>query len=327
MPFFGSASASSYVPPIRIIRFYFIIISLLAWLVSGIARRKREIPPSGSAQGLRLIRRKLVGSSTRPWDKNIGSVCITPRPPQTALIVSCNDLLQILYATDPLHGISVHYSTLLEKRQERMKGCFLRVPCCGTILSFVFLACSVVTTAFVCSGVPLKPYTLSHAAPFLVAPNKKPPPNHPLYYASSEDANYSDTECQEMRNLILSLSLEPTDHDRRKRVKKVFHEALARPNGMPKRFTDLFDKILIEVGDEVQNEAKKKFFEDQATAAPAVEATADNNDQPEDEDMGPPRREKTPTEMQLWALVDMMVQTKTIVKRENGELGNKGTFQ
>ena len=38
-------------------------------------------------------------------------------------------------------------------------------------------------------------------------------------------------------------------------------------------------------------------------------------------------RMKSPDELQLWALVDMMVQSKTIVKRRNGELGSKGTFQ
>ncbi len=128
-----------------------------------------------------------------------------------------------------------------------------------------------------------------------------------------------------MRDLILALSLEPTDHDRRTRVRDVFHEALARPNGMPKRFTDLFDKILIEVGDEVQSEAKKKFFEEQAAVGidePETVIPAE-----EENDSVPPMRTKTPEEMQLWALVDMMVQTKTIVKKVNGELGSQGTFQ
>ena len=136
-------------------------------------------------------------------------------------------------------------------------------------------------------------------------------------------------ETQEMRDLILSLSLEPTDHDRRSRVRDVFHEALARPNGMPKRFTDLFDKVLIEVGDQVQNEAKKKFFQDEAAAA--AQRNEPQNTHPDNEaeadSVLPPPRSKTPEELQLWALVDMMVQTKTIVKKVNGELGSQGTFQ
>lgn len=160
-----------------------------------------------------------------------------------------------------------------------------------------------------------------------------------LYYttANSNDDKYSQTECQEMRDLILSLSLEPTDHDRRTRVRDVFHEALAGPNGMPKRFTDLFNKILIEVGDEVQNEVKKKFSQDQL-----LEALVEDNDdgeasiiedpatagvEEEGEVVPPPKRKKSPEELQLWATVDMMIQTKTIVKKENGELGNEGTFQ
>lgn len=143
---------------------------------------------------------------------------------------------------------------------------------------------------------------------------------------SLKNDDYSETETQEMRDLVLSLSLEATDHDRRTRVRDVFHEALARPNGMPQRFTDLFDKILIEVGDKVQNEAKKKFFEAQAASTPMedVESSTPTEDE---QDLGSTTRSKTPEELQLWALVDMMVQTKTIVKKVNGELGSKGTFQ
>ena len=139
-----------------------------------------------------------------------------------------------------------------------------------------------------------------------------------------------------MRDLILSLSLEKTDHDRRTRVKEVFVEALAKPNGMPDRFSALFDKVLTQVGDEIQMEAKKKFFEQQqaeqekedgddmegdSTAATAAAETSDDVTEDQEE------RVKSPEELQLWALVDMMVQSKTIVKKRNGMLGSKGTFQ
>ena len=157
--------------------------------------------------------------------------------------------------------------------------------------------------------------------------------------SSFEDQNdYSEAERLDMTELIRSLSLEPTDHDRRTRVKDIFQEALGRPNGSPKRFTDLFDKTLIQFGEKVQNEAKKKYFEDQEKAAIAggvaeqetvlgdgvSESTkaATTDDSPT-----PVIREKTPEELQLWALVDMMVQSKTIVKKSSGELGSKGTFQ
>ena len=36
---------------------------------------------------------------------------------------------------------------------------------------------------------------------------------------------------------------------------------------------------------------------------------------------------RSPDERQLWALVDMMVQSKTLSKKAFGQLGNKGTLQ
>eukprot|EP00980_Cylindrotheca_fusiformis_P001677 scaffold381_cov138-Cylindrotheca_fusiformis.AAC.13 len=138
---------------------------------------------------------------------------------------------------------------------------------------------------------------------------------------SAGQSNHSSENLEEMKDLILSLSQEPTDHDRRTRLEGVFQEALARPNGGPKQFSDLFDAVLTKVGEEVQTEAKKKFLSqleevcDEATDATAAEETRDGE------------REKTPEELQLWALVDMMVQSKTIVKKANGELGSKGKFQ
>jgi hypothetical protein len=143
--------------------------------------------------------------------------------------------------------------------------------------------------------------------------------------------DYSDEEQQEMRDLVLSLSLEPTDEDRRTKVKDIFHEVLARPNGAPKRFSDLFDTLLAKIGAEVQDEAKKRFFEAQAAkkqeqAENVTEVLSDNAvDDDNEEEAG--EKVKSPDELQLWALVDMMVQSKTIVKRENGDLGSKGTFQ
>jgi len=143
-------------------------------------------------------------------------------------------------------------------------------------------------------------------------------------------ASYSDKEVEEMRDLIVSLSLESNDHERRTRVRDVFHEALARPNGMPKRFSDLFDTVLTQVGDQVQMEAKKKFFEDSAAAETPSEDEVEVEEEPvlssEGEQEGELRL-KSPEELQLWALVDMMVQSKTIVKKQNGELGSRGAFQ
>ena len=155
-------------------------------------------------------------------------------------------------------------------------------------------------------------------------------PSHTLLHSStdssssdSSSSDYTDTEREEMKDLILSLSLEPTDHDRRERLRDVFHEALARPNGMPKRFSDLFDLILSELGDEIQKQAKKKFFEAQAAEQVSgesnVEVSNDNEEDPNgvnntESNTSETLKVKTPEELQLWALVDMMVQSKTIVK-------------
>lgn len=133
----------------------------------------------------------------------------------------------------------------------------------------------------------------------------------------SEDS-YDDKEIKEMEDLIISLSLEPTDESRRERVQSVFEEALARPNGMPRHFSDLFDQALIAVGDRVKEEAQQA----------AVEA----QEYQESDNVGEPNTkvnesENSSQQWQLWALVDMMVQSKTIVKRDTGELGSRGTFQ
>ncbi|CAJ1927892.1 unnamed protein product [Cylindrotheca closterium] len=140
--------------------------------------------------------------------------------------------------------------------------------------------------------------------------------------AKTDDANVEDYN--EMRNLVLSLSQVPTDEDRRARLANIFEEALARPNDQPKQFIDLFDEALTNVGNEVQIEAKKMFAAKDAEASnpeEAVDADTSENEESNDE------RVKSAEELQLWALVDMMVQSKTIVKKVSGKLGSKGTFQ
>lgn len=142
----------------------------------------------------------------------------------------------------------------------------------------------------------------------------------------------SNEDLQEMRELILSLSQEPTDQDRRQRMEQVFQETLTRPNGGPKQFSDLFGEVLAKVGEEVQTEAKEKFWKEQEKLAETtIETKAPNDDEATDDTAAAAETEtervKTPDELQLWALVDMMVQSRTIVKKANGELGGKGNFQ
>jgi hypothetical protein len=138
----------------------------------------------------------------------------------------------------------------------------------------------------------------------------------PFQASLSSDHDFTSEEVKAMDKLIVSLSLEPTDEIRRNKVVSIFDKELSKPNGAPKRFTDLFDTVLMIVGDRVQVEAKKRAFEKGPQTTDAAEQDALQED----------FMSRSPEERQLWALVDLMVQTKTIVKRSSGRLGNGGTF-
>lgn len=134
--------------------------------------------------------------------------------------------------------------------------------------------------------------------------------------SKSSDTPWDEKEVKEMEDLILSLSLEPTDESRRERVKSIFQTELAKPNGAPKHFSDLFDFTLVIVGDRVKAEAQEN-----AERLQSMETTETVSDEKSTTSQG------FPEQRQLWSLVDMMVQSKTIVKRASGDLGSKGSFQ
>lgn len=155
--------------------------------------------------------------------------------------------------------------------------------------------------------------------------------------ASGGDGDdFTVTEVKDMEELIVSLSREPTDDSRRSRVESVFGEALARPNGAPGRFSSLFDQVLIVVGDRVKLQAQKKAIERQQEKEAMEVSNGDGKDEELEEDAADNEEgggggdmmgeTKTEEEKQLWALVDMMVQSKTIVKKASGELGSEGSF-
>ena len=125
-----------------------------------------------------------------------------------------------------------------------------------------------------------------------------------------------------MEQLILSVAAEPTDESRRDRLQAVFLQELAKPNAASSRFSHLFDQTLIVVGDRVKLQAQQKALQLQQEDKTAQDEFEDDAL----EDITPAKAVKTEEEQQLWALIDMMVQSKTIVKRESGELGNNGTF-
>lgn len=133
--------------------------------------------------------------------------------------------------------------------------------------------------------------------------------------------DFTADEVQEMEKLIMSLSLENDDEYRRTKVSTLFAEELAKPNGYPHRFTELFDSVLMITGERVQNEARINAAQESGPQQPvAIELDVDIT-----EVVYVPR-EKSAAELQLWAFIDMMVQTKTLVKKAMGELGSSGSF-
>lgn len=103
-----------------------------------------------------------------------------------------------------------------------------------------------------------------------------------------------------MEDLVRSLSEESTDEIRRKRLEDLFQDENFEPN-----FLGLFDACLIDLGDRVK-----------ALAAEEAENANQNGS------VSP----KTDLQLQLWALVDMMVQSKILIKRANGKWGSEGSF-
>lgn len=135
---------------------------------------------------------------------------------------------------------------------------------------------------------------------------------------SSGDSNFDDytpDEITKMKDVIDSLSQESDDQTRRLRLQTIMDVGLSGPNGGPKRFAVLFEKVLTEVGEQAQNEAREKFSE-RATATEGVEdETVENESAEEEESEEEKAAEKSPEELKLWALVDMMVQSKTAIKK------------
>lgn len=149
---------------------------------------------------------------------------------------------------------------------------------------------------------------------------------HSTLYAtafSKGNDDYSPLEIENMEALILSLSGDQNDQSRRERVAEIFTEELAKPNGYPQRFSNLFGKVLIDVGDRVRGEAMQKALQKQQSTEPNEQQQL-NDDDAHLSSTGV--RQKTTEELQVWALIDMMVQSKTIIKKANGQLGSEGAF-
>lgn len=140
---------------------------------------------------------------------------------------------------------------------------------------------------------------------------------------SSSSSNYDDKEnhypfsiqeSTEMQQLILSLSLESSDQRRRDRLANLYDEEYSNPNlEMYQRFVLLFDRTLIEMGTVIQESARQE-----ALKKPQGEQEVANGT---DDYMS---LNRSIEERQLWAMVDMMVQSKVLAKRK---LAIKDDFQ
>ena len=128
-------------------------------------------------------------------------------------------------------------------------------------------------------------------------------PAHRLSQMILKDGNI---EASNIEDLILSLSMEPTDESRREKLKSIFENIYHKET--PEKaniFASQFNQAMITTGDRVQlqaaNAARSKAGDDgintQGNAEPLL--------------IG----QKSDTERQLWALVDMMVQSKIIIKK------------
>ncbi len=127
-------------------------------------------------------------------------------------------------------------------------------------------------------------------------------------------------EVSAIKDLILSLSNIHDDEKRRANLSTLLENKLSDEDvTRAAQFAHLWDTTLIQIGGEIQTEARNRAT---AAAAAAQErekpqeevAAAENNG---DEKIESPKKErvKSPDELQLWALVDMMVQSKAIIKK------------
>ena len=114
--------------------------------------------------------------------------------------------------------------------------------------------------------------------------------------------------------LVMSLSRESDDVIRREKLATLFAE-----RGIEEGFADAFEKSLENVGTKVQQIAREKAAGREVEEKEKNDGESDDNELPPgvsiDEDGSVTLPERTSEELQLWALVDMMVQSKVIMKK------------
>jgi hypothetical protein len=126
---------------------------------------------------------------------------------------------------------------------------------------------------------------------------------------------FTRAEINQMETLIDSLSREADDGIRRKRLADMLDVELAADASNAESFTKLFQLSLDNIGERVQATARELAIEKQQQEELQLADVYDagNAGNPIEDDVVV-RREKSEEELQLWALIDMMVQSKTRIK-------------
>lgn len=132
--------------------------------------------------------------------------------------------------------------------------------------------------------------------------------NSGLFSSTQEnDDLHTETQIEAMRNRIMTISKVKDDEKRRRTIVALIKEKVQVDDPMEGAlFVQLWDKTLIEVGGQFQNEAREK------ATRKAPETKSSNGD--EGGAVGK-TVQKSDDELQLWALVDMMIQSKTLIKK------------
>ena len=151
---------------------------------------------------------------------------------------------------------------------------------------------------------------------------------------TNQSLEFTSDEIEDMNQLILSLSKESDDAIRREKLDDILDKELSEDESLsntkfgtdtPPKFAKLFQYSLDTVGQEIQT-AARILAEQQIKEV--EQESLDGLETDIGEDRGEvKKRVKSKEELQLWALIDMMVQSKTRVARHTGQLGSKGEFR
>jgi hypothetical protein len=142
----------------------------------------------------------------------------------------------------------------------------------------------------------------------------------------SEDDNHNlptSRKIEDMKELIASLSADSDDISRRGKLATLFTEKLQEQDE-GESFIQLFDRVLIIFGDRIRLEASDAV----ASVIQNVPVNIDGEDADAETKLPSfplPPQQKSELESRLWACVDMMVQSKTLVKQAKAASGSTGS--